>query len=78
MREFVTEQDLARARSDAVFRQQLMAGNLERLLEALKRMRKVQAPTPEYARQMREGVALAVQLADRLQASLPAAGPDAA
>ena len=32
MSELVSEQDLARARSDAAFRMQLMAGNLERLL----------------------------------------------
>jgi hypothetical protein len=42
--EMVSEQDLARARSDAAFRQQLMAGNLERLLEVLKQMRKADAP----------------------------------
>jgi hypothetical protein len=48
---------------------QLMAGNLERLLEALKQMRKVDDPSPESARQLREGVDLAVKLADRLQAT---------
>lgn len=67
--EMVNEQDLARARSDAAFRQQLMAGNLERLLEALKQMRKADDPSPESARQLREGVDLAVKLADRLQAT---------
>jgi hypothetical protein len=67
MSELVSEQDLARARSDADFRQQLMAGNLERLLEALKQMRKADDPSPESARQLREGVDLAVKLADRLQ-----------
>ena len=67
MRELVSEHDLARARSDATFRQQLLAGNLERLLEALKQMRKADDPSPETARQLREGVDLAVKLADRLQ-----------
>jgi hypothetical protein len=70
MRELVSEQDLARARSDAAFRQQLMAGNLERLLQALKQMRKADDPSPESARQLREGVDLAVKLADRLQATV--------
>ena len=47
MPEFVTEQDLARARGDAVFRQQLMIGSLERLPEALKQKRKAEDPSPE-------------------------------
>ena len=37
MSELVTEDDLARARGDPAFRQQLMADNLDRLLEALNR-----------------------------------------
>ncbi len=69
MREFVTEQDLEHARGDAAFRQQLMANSLERLLEALKQIRKAENPTPEAARQLREGVDLAVKLADRLAGS---------
>ena len=69
MSELVSEQDLARARSDAAFRQQLMAGNLERLLQALKQMRKADDPGPQSARQLRDGVDLAVKLADRLQAT---------
>ena len=67
--EMVSEQDLARARSDAAFRQQLMAGNLERLLEALKQMRKAEDPSLQAVRQLREGVDLAVKLANRLQAT---------
>ena len=67
MSELVSEQDLARARSDAAFRQQLMAGNLERLLQALKQMHKADDPSPQTARQLREGVDLTVKLADRLQ-----------
>ena len=42
----VTEDDLARARNDPDFRQQLMALNLERLLEALNRMREAEDATP--------------------------------
>lgn len=69
MSELVTEQDLARARGDAAFRQQLMAGNLERLLEALNKLRKASEHDPETSRLIREGVDLAVKLADRLQAA---------
>jgi len=78
MPQFVSEHDLTRARGDAAFRQQLMADSLERLLEALRRMRKTDDPSPQTARQMREGVDLAVQLADRLQAGMPSEGPRAA
>ena len=67
MSHLVTEQDLVRAREDAGFRQQLMADNLEWLLEALKQLRKSDDASAESARQLREGVDLAVKLADRLQ-----------
>ncbi len=78
MPEFATEQDLARARSDAAFRQQLLQDNLEWLLDALKKMRLADDPSPESARQMREGVDLAVQLADRLQQTAHDRGPQVA
>ena len=78
MSELVSEQDLARARSDAVFRQEMMADNLERLLEALKQLRKADDASPQSARQLREGVDLAVQLADRLQEAVHGRGPKAA
>jgi hypothetical protein len=44
-----------------------MADNLERLLEALKQLRKTDDASMEAVRQLREGVDLAVKLADRLQ-----------
>ena len=78
MPEFATEQDLARARSDAAFRQQLLQDNLEWLLDALKKMRRADDPSPESARQMREGVDLALQLADRLQQTAQDRGPQVA
>jgi hypothetical protein len=78
MSELVTAEDLARARSDAAFRQQLLADNLERLLEALKQMRKTNDTSPESARQLREGVNLAVKLADRLQEAAHSRDPEAA
>jgi hypothetical protein len=78
MTEFATEQDLARARSVAAFRQQLLQDNLEWLLDALKKMRRADDPSPESARQMREGVDLAVQLPDRLQQAAQDQGPQVA
>jgi hypothetical protein len=65
--EIVSEEDLARARQDPAFRQELMAKNLDRLLAALNRAKQGRDKSPETARQMREGVDLAVLLADRLQ-----------
>jgi len=67
MSELVTADDIVRARTDPEFRQKLMAENLERLLEALNEMRKASNIKPDAARQIREGVDLAVKLADRLQ-----------
>jgi hypothetical protein len=67
MSDLVTKDDLARARHDPEFRQQLLVENLDRLLEALNKMRKSSDIKPDAARQIREGVDLAVKLADRLQ-----------
>lgn len=67
MNVLVSDDDLARARSDPAFRQQLLADNLERLLTALETMRRTKIEGPDAARQLREGVDLAVKLADRLQ-----------
>jgi hypothetical protein len=78
MSELVTDGDLARARSDPAFRQEMLAANLERLLKALNVMRRSQSPSPEVARQIREGVDLAVKLADRLQSNGGHSGPRAA
>lgn len=78
MSDLVTEQDLARARGDAAFRQQFLQDNLERLLEALKLLRNSAEPSPEAGRQIREGVDLAVKLADRLQETAQSRGPQAA
>ena len=67
MTQLVTEDELLRARSDPEFRQQFLAQNLDRLLDALERMRRANEQNEEAARQLREGADLAVQLADRLQ-----------
>ncbi len=74
----VTENDIERARSDPAFRQQLMAHNLERLLEMLNTMRKNNDKDPVSLRQIREGVDLAVKLAAKLQKNTHNTGPQAA
>jgi hypothetical protein len=66
MSELVTDEDLDRARRDPVFRQRFYADHLDRLLERLNEMRKAGADQPERARMIKEGVDLAVKLADRL------------
>jgi len=76
MRNLVTEDDLVRARTDPEFRQQLMALSLERLLEALNKMR--ESEDDRTAAQIRAGVDLAVKLADRLQQNAANTGPNAA
>jgi hypothetical protein len=71
----VTDADLARARQDASFRHQLVASNLDLLLGKLNKLRGEDADATR-ARQIREGVELAVKLADLLQkvgAKLPPA-----
>ena len=78
MSDLVSEDDLARARSDPAFRQQIMAEYLERLLEALNKMRRDNSESPQAAAQIREGVDLAVELADRLQKHGGKPGPKAA
>lgn len=79
MSDFVTEADLARARQDPAFRKKLIADNLELLLGELTRMRTTHpAPNLQQARQIREGVDLAVKLADRLQQRDDDPGPQAA
>jgi uncharacterized membrane protein YgcG len=61
-----SDSDLARARLDPQFRQDLLAHSLETLLAALKRVQTGDV-SPDAARQLKEGAALAVKLADRLQ-----------
>jgi hypothetical protein len=62
----VTDADLARARGDPAFRHQLVADSLELLLGRLNKMRGGES-NAKHARQVREAVKLAVQLADLLQ-----------
>ena len=68
MVDLVTEDDIERARKDPGFRQELLAKNLEQLLAALNLMRRNNGGRdPASAKQIREGVDLAVKLAGRLQ-----------
>jgi hypothetical protein len=62
----VTDEDLARARRDATFRRQLLAESMERLLDGLNKLRRAE-PNAANALQIRQGVELAVRLADLLQ-----------
>jgi hypothetical protein len=62
----VTDADLARARRDPAFRQQLVAESLELLISELNKLRDG-ATDSKRARQIREGGDLAVQLAELLQ-----------
>ena len=62
----VTDDDLARSRVDPEFRHRLVADNLELLLSQLNRLRNGKADA-QSAKQIREGVDLAVQLAEILQ-----------
>jgi len=62
----VTDDDLARSRVDPEYRHRLVADNLELLLDQLNRLRNGKADA-QSAKQIREGVDLAVQLAEILQ-----------
>jgi len=69
MSTLVSEDDIVRARSDPAFRQQFLAQNLDRLLEALEMLRRAQTQDADTVRLVKEGADLAVKLADRLQKS---------
>ena len=76
MSNLITEDEIARARSDPAFRQQFLAQNLDRLLGALETLRRASNPDADTARLIKEAADLAVKLADRLHASAP--GPQGA
>jgi hypothetical protein len=74
MSDLITEDELARARKDPAFRRQFLAHNLDRLLEALKKMRRAGEQNVDTGHQLREGADLAVKLAERLQSDDPVPG----
>jgi len=63
----VTDEELTRARSDPAFRQKLLSQNLEVLLAGIRKLRNAPAPNGQGAKQIREGVELAVRLAEIIQ-----------
>ncbi len=63
----VSEEDLARARTDPAFRQRLLSSSMEALLDGLKRARKATAAVDEDNDRIREGARLAVRLAEIIQ-----------
>ncbi|HWF97043.1 MAG TPA: hypothetical protein VG291_18995 [Xanthobacteraceae bacterium] len=68
----VSESDLARARHDTGFRQRLLTESLELLLAELGKLQRA-AQNAGSADQIREGVALALKLADLLRRMAPGA-----
>ncbi len=67
-----TDSDLARARHDIGFRQRLLTENLELLLGELSKLQRA-AQNAARAEQIREGVELALKLADLLRRTAPGA-----
>ncbi len=63
----VTDANLERARKDRAFRQRLLEQNLDALLTGMKRLRGTGRSAGADARQLREGVELAVRLAEIIQ-----------
>jgi hypothetical protein len=64
----VTDDDLARARSDPAFRQKLLTQSLDILLAKIQKVRKSAQSAPSARdTQLREGVELAVKLAELIQ-----------
>ena len=70
----VTDAELAQARQDPQFRQRLLKESLELLLATLQRLRAKPAAANASAKQIREGVQMAVRLAELIQSSGGAAG----
>ncbi|HUZ32980.1 MAG TPA: hypothetical protein VMV19_12885 [Xanthobacteraceae bacterium] len=63
----VTEADLDRAREDPAFRHKLLQQNLDLLLRKLQKQRQTARPDTANASLMREGVTLAVRIAELIQ-----------
>jgi hypothetical protein len=65
----ITEAELSRARLDPTFRQRLLQQSLDALLGRLRKERQASPSAAAGDRQIREGVALAVRLAELIQAA---------
>jgi hypothetical protein len=64
----ITEAELSRARHDPAFRQRLLQQSLDALLGKLQKERQASPIASADDQQIREGVALAVRLAELIQA----------
>jgi len=64
----VSDAELAQARRDPQFRQRLLKRSLELLLARLQKLRAKPAAADASPKQIREGVQLAVRLAELIQA----------
>jgi len=62
----ITEADIERSRADPRFKQVLLAKSLEQLLASLYRLQR-NPDDPASVRNLREGTAMAVQLADLIR-----------
>jgi len=71
----VTDEQLERARQDPAFRRKLLSDNLEILLQTLNKMRSSAKVDKASARQIRDGVDMAVKLAGLLQTAKSEDGP---
>jgi hypothetical protein len=71
----VTDAELARAREDSAFKQRLLQQTLDALLTGMQRQRHARRSPPASEAQMREGVTLAVRLAEMIQAADAAKEP---
>jgi hypothetical protein len=71
----ITDADLAHARRDPAFRQKLLTQSLDALLAGLKKARMASSSSRDGAKLIREGVTLAVRLAEMIQTP---AGPSRA
>ena len=65
----VSEAELSRARNDPAFRQRLLQQSLDALLGKLQKERQAPGSANASDGQMREGVTLAVRLAELIQAA---------
>jgi hypothetical protein len=71
----VTEAELDRARHDPAFRQKLLQRSLDVLLSGLQKERQARRSSTASDGQMREGVSLAVRLAEMIQSAGPSQRP---
>jgi hypothetical protein len=79
MSAYITDEEYAQAQGDPEFRQKLLVDKLDLLLAEIAKMRQTKpAPDSLPARQIKEGVDLAVKLADMLQKNQIPDGPQAA